>query len=59
MKSKIKRCCLILLAMSPMLAVAFAARSALAIEQIRSANATDPDLGSSNAESSGGVPTDK
>ncbi|MDD2805293.1 MAG: hypothetical protein PHV33_07030 [Elusimicrobiales bacterium] len=45
--------------MSPMLAVAFAARSALAIEQIRSANATDPDLGSSNAESSGGVPTDK
>lgn len=57
MKSKIKRCCLVLLTLSPLLAVAFAARSALAIDQIRSANATDTELESAGSESSGGVPT--
>lgn len=44
MKIAIKKFCLMVLAMSPILSVAFAAQSALNVAQIRNGNATDSAL---------------
>lgn len=54
-----KKCCLILLAMLPIAAVAFAAKSSLSVEQIRSKKAFDAALKHAVAESGGGRPTSR
>jgi len=51
MKILIKRYCLILLAMSPIISVAFAANSALNVAQIRNSNASDTELANSGSPS--------
>jgi len=44
MAKKIKRCCLIMLALCPITAVAFAAQSSMNVAQIRNGHATDAAL---------------
>lgn len=56
MKSKIKKCCLVVLAMCPVVAVAFAAQSALQVAQIRERNASDAQLKYTTCESPGTYP---
>ena len=51
MKNVIKRYCLLLLALSPIVSVAFAAQSSLNVAQIRNGNASISDLKSGLSES--------
>ncbi|MBI4655941.1 MAG: hypothetical protein HY746_04235 [Elusimicrobia bacterium] len=44
MAKKIKRCCLVILTLCPIIAVSFAAQSSLNVAQIRNGNATDAAL---------------
>lgn len=53
MKS-VKHYCLVLLTVLPIVAVSFAAQSALNVAQIRSGNASDVQLQNSTSESHGG-----
>lgn len=55
----ITKCCLMLLAMSPIVSVSFAAKSALNVAQIRNGNASNVALQYAAAESGGGRPTEK
>lgn len=52
MKS-VKHYCLVVLAMLPIVAIYFAAKSALNVAQIRAGNASDSDLSISSPESRG------
>ena len=58
MKLIIKKYCLVLLAMAPIVSVSFAAKAALSVARISGGNASNSELASAPAESSGGVPTD-
>jgi len=59
MKNKVKKYCLIILAMCPVVAVAFAAQSALQVAQIRERNASDFQLKYTTCESPGTFPADE
>jgi hypothetical protein len=54
MKEHAKRCCLLALAVLPIASVAFAAKSALSIDQIGRPGATDVQLSGSTASSANG-----
>ncbi|MBI4669798.1 MAG: hypothetical protein HY747_11585 [Elusimicrobia bacterium] len=51
MKQQIKHCILLLLALAPIVSVAFAAQSALSIAQIGIAGVSDNDLAKNGGES--------
>ncbi|OGR63022.1 MAG: hypothetical protein A2X31_00470 [Elusimicrobia bacterium GWB2_63_22] len=62
MSKKIKKCCLVVLAMCPIMAVSFAAQSSLSVDQIRRGNASDVALQASTTLSpaeGGGQELDK